>query len=929
MKKRVICRRQVAFAVSSVFGTALIFALSLPGALAQEKVERVEITGSNIKRIPGETALPVQIISREDIERTGATTVEQFINSVGVTMQGNNNSVAATASGATSGGVSGISLRGLGSQRTLVLINGRRVAPGGTITDSVTVDINTIPLAAVDRIEILKDGASAIYGSDAIAGVVNFILRSNYSGAEVTGYVGASEHGGGGVKRANAMYGFGDFGENKYNVTLFASFQKEEALFGRQRDFANSGINAANDTTSGNTFPANVALLPIPGHSSRNPSNPACPGPFATFDPNTDIFGTKVCRFDPSPMVALLPEIKQTNLYGTGRFAITSNMEGYAELGFNHKESRTIIQPVPLSDQFALPFGNPLFFLAPYNAAPDRANSTIILKSTSPFYPTAFANAQFGGTPDLLVRWRDNINGNRDLTDITQQTRVVLGVKGTAAGWDYDAGFMHNQTKLAEQLNNGFPLQSEILPILNSGQVNFFGQTPANVESQVMATGFLGDAYRIRASTDSFTVKGSRELMQLAAGPLAIAVGAEERKEGFIVNPSTAIQQGDIAGYGGNFLPVDKTRNVTALWFEGNVPIVRNLEATGAVRYDNYQNVGNKTTPKASVRWQPERGLLLRASWGKGFRAPSLTELFTPLTQGVSAPGLSDPARCPTTGSSIDCATQFTLQLGGNPNLRPEESTNKTFGVVIEPNDRISLGLTAWSVNLTNTIIFGVQPSAILANPAAFPGFITRGPVDPAFPALPGPITQILSTDLNLGKTEVSGLDIDVKGRFPATGWGTFSAGLAGTMIMKYRIQNPDGTFTSIKGMVSPIANGAGGVIPEWRHYAYVDLKTANWDHTLSQNYQSGYTDIVGTIQDNTVADFKPNIVKYYSVYNFQTAFTGFKSWRLAAGIRNLFDTKPPYTNAGGQNWFQAGYDPGYVDPRGRFFYTTVTYKFK
>jgi iron complex outermembrane recepter protein len=580
---------------------------------------------------------------------------------------------------------------------------------------------------------------------------------------------------------------------------------------------------------------------------------------------------------------------------------------------------------VPISDQFALPPSHPLFNVAPYNGF-----STILLKPTSPFYPTAYATAQYSGTPDLLVRWRDNINGNRDITDINQQTRVVLGVKGSASGWDYDAGFLHNESKLAERVNSGFPSLSAILPLLNSGNVNFFGPNSADIESQVMATGFVGNAYRVRGATDSFTVKGSKELMQMAAGPLAIAVGAEERKEAFRVNPSPAIQTGDISGYGGNFLPVDKTRNVGAMFAEVNVPIVRTLDVSAAVRYDNYQGVGNKTTPKASARWQPAKQLLLRGSWGKGFRAPSLSELYTPQTTGVSSPGLNDPARCATTSSSNDCGTQFTLLNGGNANLKPEESTNKTLGIVFEPTDRISLAIDAFAVDLKNTIIFGVQPSAILANPAAFPGLITRGPVDPAFPALPGPITQIVATDLNLGQTKVQGIDIDVKGRFPAKEFGTFTAGLTGTLITKYMIQNTDGTFSSIKGMVSPIANGAGGVIPVWRHYLYLNLKTANWNHTVSQNFQSSYTDVLGTLEDPTDPAFMgTRTVKYYATYNVQTAYIGFKDWRLALGIKNLLDTKPPYTNAGGQNYFQAGYDPGYVDPRGRFLYTSVTYRFK
>src|SRR5882672_3459592 len=168
-----------ASALSIAFGLGLV-AVIAPPAFAQQPIERVEITGSSIKRIDAETALPVQIVSRQEIESTGAANVEQFLQGLGVALQGNSNSVTATASGATSGGVSSVSLRGLGSQRTLVLIDGKRVSAGGTLTDSTTVDVNHNPVAAIERIEVLKDGASAIYGSAAIGGVINFILRKDY-----------------------------------------------------------------------------------------------------------------------------------------------------------------------------------------------------------------------------------------------------------------------------------------------------------------------------------------------------------------------------------------------------------------------------------------------------------------------------------------------------------------------------------------------------------------------------------------------------------------------------------------------------------------------------------------------------------------------------------------------------------------------------
>src|SRR5438445_10051321 len=251
----------VATSLSIAVGTAFGFVLAASPALAQQPIERVEITGSALKRIDAETALPVQIITREEIDKTGAANVEQFLQAVGVAIQGNSNSVTATASGATSGGVSSVSLRGLGSQRTLVLIDGKRVSAGGTLTDSTTVDVNHIPVAAIERIEVLKDGASAIYGSDAIGGVINFILRKDYKGGEATAYANYTQHPGGRGWGTNALVGWGDMAKESFNATMSFDYRKQDALYGRDRDFAKSGINpdALNDTTSGNTFPANFA----------------------------------------------------------------------------------------------------------------------------------------------------------------------------------------------------------------------------------------------------------------------------------------------------------------------------------------------------------------------------------------------------------------------------------------------------------------------------------------------------------------------------------------------------------------------------------------------------------------------------------------------------------------------------------------------
>jgi iron complex outermembrane receptor protein len=629
--------------------------------------------------------------------------------------------------------------------------------------------------------------------------------------------------------------------------------------------------------------------------------------------------------------VSLLPDIKRKSAYSALRFALTDDIQLYAEASYNENETNFVIQPVPISDQFALPPNHPLFNVAPYNGV-----ATIILKPTSPFYPTALVQAKTGGaTPDLTVRYRSQITGNRDLTDTSKQPRGVVGIKGVVAGWDFDAGYLYSETKLTEHTNNGYPSYAGILPLLNSGQVNFFGENSAEVQALADATQFRGDAYETKTSLQGVSASVSKDLVKLPAGALAIAVGAEGRQEKFSTDPSPEIQSGDITGYGGNFLPISKSRDVGALFAELNVPIIQGLEAGAAVRYDHYQGTGSKTVPKFNVRYRPIEQVMLRASYGKGFRAPSLTELYQPAVTAVSAPGLNDPARCGVVDAngvenqdSRDCGTQFAIITGGKTTLAPEQSENYTLGVVLEPVRDVSIGLDAFKVNLKDTIIFGVSPDAILADPGQFGSFVTRGPPDPATPGLPGHVTNIDQTNLNFGETRIEGIDVDLRYRLTVQNVGSFTAGIVGSYFQKYDVENPDGSFTSVNGRVSFITNGNGGVIPRWHHYLSLAWEAGNWEVSGAQNLQSKYKDLPGTIDEPVPPGFVPRTVGRYITYDLQGAYTGIANTKLALGARNVTNKDPPYTNAGGRNFFQAGYDPGYVDPRGRFIYGTVTYSF-
>jgi iron complex outermembrane receptor protein len=517
------------------------------------------------------------------------------------------------------------------------------------------------------------------------------------------------------------------------------------------------------------------------------------------------------------------------------------------------------------------------------------------------------------------VFYRSSITGNRDITDIAESPRVVAGVRGEAAGWEVDASLLRSSSRVRQQVNGGFPANSLILPILNSGNVNFWGPSDPDVEAAIRATGFTGDAFRISSDLTSLGGKASRELLALSGGMLSVAVGGEFRREDFLFDPNPTIQTGDISGYGGNFLVTDRSRNVAAAFAEVVAPVARGLELGAAVRFDRYQGVGHASAPKLSVRWQPVSEVLLRASVGRGFRAPSLQDLYLPQTTNVTPQGATDPIRCPVTNSRNDCGTQFNVINGGNPDLKPERSRNVTLGLVVAPTNRVSFSMDYFNIDLKETIVNGITATTILGDLDAYGYLVARGPVDPAFPNLPGPITAINQTNLNLGRTKVQGLDFEAKAQQALGDWGRVGLSFSGSYFIQFDVQNLDGSYT---GGVD-VANAAiGGVVPRWKHNLSGDWSHGPWGVTLTQNFHKGYRDLPST---NDAPGTPVRRVGHYETLDAQLRYTGFKGLKLKFGIRNLRDQAPPYSNAGGSTNFQGGYDVSYTDPRGRLFYAGLS----
>ncbi len=896
---------KLAIAVIGALGLAAL----VPAAWAQQPApaakERIEVTGSNIKRVEGEGALPVTVISREEIDRSGATNAMELLNLIS-SNSSLGNSTLTSVIGATTFSAQTASLRGLQGAHTLVLINGKRVNGfAGEIQGVGGVNLGIIPFNAIDRVEILKDGASAVYGSDAIAGVINFILRSDYRGADATVFYGApTRSGGGGQEKYSASLGFGDLAKDRFNVFGSLSFDHQKPLDQKDRSFSNDSteqfvVNVGGYSGSSNTFPGNITTggIGIPG---------GCVGPGLVPVPSLGI----ACAFDPAKVAGVesIPDDKNLNAFGSAKFQINNNWQAYGTALYSKDKNHFIIQPAPQSSVF------------PYGPNGDLPGN-ITLQPTSPFYPHALAAAAGVDGRPLDVRWRGFPNGFRDTLDTNEGSQVVLGLKGTVMDrWDVDASYSYSKGKTDESLNSGFFRVSQLLALLNSGNVNLFGDNTPAVLDQIRATNVTGSVIKDEATNKSFNAKISGEVFNLPAGPLAAAVGVDLRKERLDQFSNPVLGTGDVSGFGGGIIAVQGSRDVKAAYGELNIPILRNLEANVAVRTDDYSDFGRTNNPKASLRWQPTRDVLFRGSYGQGFLAPSLYQLFLPRQPGVSPTGLTDPIRCPVThNTGTDCLTQFGVFFGGNPDLKPETSEQATLGIVWEPNNAFSISADYFKIRLAGGITNGIPLATILGDLSTYGNLVTRGPVDPAFPQLPGPITHIEQGYINLGNTHIEGVDVEAHYKWPTSRWGRVRLDMAGTYYIRYDAQNLDGSFT---GFVSnAFGSTVVGVIPRWKHYAQVSLDSGPWTVSVGNTYQSGYVDWQG--------DFNNNLrrVSSMSLYDVQGVWRGLKHFTFTLGVKNVLDSNPPATNQ--QNTFQAGYDPSYYDARARFVYGQVRYEFK
>ena len=901
-----------------LMGTWMAAAVSGSTALAQElpavspppaadAMPRVEITGSAIRRVQSETALPVQVISRAEIEKAGVTTASELLARVSANLNGLTDGASINVGG-DQRGFNSANLRGIGTSSTLVLLNGRRMANFASPGDDAGVDLNNIPAAALERVEVLLDGASALYGTDAIGGVINFITRKDFQGLEVNVYGGKTDEGGAGKRTATLSAGKGDLERDGYNVFAVADFQRTGALSTAQRSFIPSlqVEQRLGHLLSGYTSPANIRLtsaqrdhlqetgFTINGQPITNRlinlSVPGCAPPANVYLPD-GTGGVDACTYNYMGDTELYPKSEKASVLSRAVVKLGGGHQAYAELALSRAKTN-------------------------YTGSSARVTGYIDYSRVPQLADTGLDQLDDDIPGELELRMRLNEAGQRTSTLTSESVRFVVGVQGTLAGWDYDTAFNHSVNTVKDRDTHGYVLYNELLEGIADGRINPFGPSSPAGQALIDSIQVDDDVRHARGTLDAFDFKFSRALMPMAGGDLALAIGGEARREKNAFTPSALLLSdninNDAAPEGGR--ATSDSRNVTALYSEVLVPFAKQWEAQLSARYDHYEEVGGAASPKIGLSYRPSAGVLLRGSAGRGFRAPSLNELHRPTVYSSTAT-LPDPVYCATVENNYaDCADNWDTRRYSNTNLKPERSRQFSLGAVLAAGRNVSGSLDYWNIKRTD-LISEIGDDIILGNLAKYGNLVYRDE--------DGLIDYIELRKENRGAQLAKGLDLAITVRGVDTPLGRFGGRLNGTYVLTSKIQNAPGDdfVSNLNHFVTD------GVVQRWRHTVSLDWERGALSTSLQNTWSSGYEDQNTAINIDDGSVVAKNKVKAYSLWDVSGAYVVNPSLKLRVGIQNMFNTAPPYSNQA--YYFLSGYDPSYTDPRGRRFYASANYAFK
>lgn len=887
--------------------TAPLIAQTAPATSAEGatvKLEAFTVTGTNLRAGQSTGGANLRVATSVEVEQSGATSVASFLKKLpemGAEGFGENRV------NTSSPGTAAVSLRGLGANATLVLLNGRRVAPapfaqGGSAAALGTiqfVDINLIPVDAIARVEVLKDGASAIYGADAVAGVVNLVLKDNLSGTAVRASYGDFP---GGIAASTTKFSaYTGATSGPLKVFALANVMRQGNI--RYGELAPKLVALGNGNNPG-TFVVPVgAINPITGGAI--PAGTAAAARTFTVDPtassgfNTTPATANQNRYNINAELTPQPRVTRAGMLATASYEFSRAFEAYAE--FNYQQNTN---------------------LEYLSASPITNLNTVTLPANAVFNPFGIAVANSPAAGGTLI-YRFTEAGSRATETTTDFYRFVGGLKGSFGDtWTWDASALYNEAKSRNDLVAGWLSQAAVNAALadpnRATALNLFTNGTTVRNNPATIAGLKSNGTRdARTEITSANVKATGSAYELSTGAINVATGLEWRDERFrdkrsqdqLLNQSTPVGQSK------------GTRRVQAAYAEVRVPLtsaaqqipaLHALELNLAGRYESYSDAGFSETavPKVGVRWQPvNEQVTFRASAGEGYRAPSLAELYQPQTTSIVF-NLADPLRAGRTGSNVNDTNTGQRQLvsGGNPNLKPETSTSYNYGVYVEPKFVPGLSLSAdyFRIEMEDRIGPPASAAIILANPSLFPGFADRAPQTASDVAnnLPGELIRIRTVLGNFGTARTEGLDLAVEYRLGTARYGRFTARAAGSKVFDTVIRSrPDLPAVDVVGTYE---------VPDFRGTGSLAWSYGNLGASVTVDYIGDFTDTAPSTKQ----------VPKQTITGAQVSYAFLWDTKVTLGVNNLFDKAPPLT-AGSTGYAER---TSYFLPR--FAYLDVTKKF-
>ncbi len=927
----------------------------------QAALQEVVVTGSRIKRADIETPSPIQVVSAEDLKASGYTTISQVLSSLTANGAG---TLSNSFPGAFAGSATGVSLRGLNTSATLVMIDGHRMAPFPLSDDGQRsfVDLSSLPFDAVDRIEVLKDGASAVYGSDAMAGVVNVILKKDFVGTTGTVEAGTSQEGGGTTEHASVMHGMGNLASDGYNAYVSLEYRHQGQITQRQREgdgqWANldqSGIGGINQTPG--IVTADVPIPPTFGTVYLT-----APGPFSAA--TSDFYGTAIkpvagyngsctyatlqaggCGFV-SPDAEVQPSTENINFLASFKKTLgTGWLLDLKASAFNSRGEQQTPSPSSNGLEVFPTSISPIVAVSASNPIPVLVGTTVPQLTVPANYP--------GNTLGVaaFVRGVPIDAGSRHTDYNSMSYRLVADVTGSLLGWDVDTSAGYTRVNL-QQWDYSLFNRTALYAALNRPTNPYLitGDNTAADLNAIYPVGYAQDQSTLEFGELNLT----RSLATLPGGDLGLSGGAQVINRELNAPAPALVAEGLVNG--GNNAFVLGSQVDSAAYLELAVPIVKMLEVDGHVRYDHFNNSGSATTPSVGFKFKPLEQIAFRGTWGRGFRAPNPAENGKG-GQGYSAGTAFDPILCPGgSATTLGNATAYCnfnppYENSTNPNLKPEKSLSKTLGVILQPVDNWSTTLDYFHVRITNQIVAGTADisTAVRGGPISTTCSNGTGGVYTCTTPV-GPILYIPVEYVNANSTQVSGFELDSNYKFNMGAFGAATVDFDWSHMMSY-LYEVGGVTYQLAGTHGPAVIGGNTGNPKDRVQGTLSWDNGPWDVRLTLNWISSFSllDPSGSNSGTPVltcaeavqaggyyeawfnsgqpTDSKDCKVQSFLDTDLSLHYKFESHWTLTASITNLFNEQPPLdlNTYGGGN---LPYNPSMheVGAIGRFFNVGVKF---